>query len=292
MNAVPAGGSSSSWGFLGGNWGKPEGASQRWRVAMGVGAGVGVAGVGLALTRPELAPRRKLIAEEFWGIASLWEGNVSRFASVSMASPVEEVVEPTTGMPFPGALEEGRVFTGTGLRKKSILGLKKINVYAYGVYVDPASLKSHLGDKYSDTDPEELKKDEEFYDDVMENDVGLTVRLVIVYGSLKIGSVRGAFEESVGSRIKKFGGAENNDLLKSFTGAFTDDIKLPKGTTIDLTRLPGNVLQTKINGIHVGSVESALLSRSLFDLYIGEDPFDKDAKKSIGQSMASLLCEQ
>ena len=83
-----------------------------------------------------------------------------------------------------------------------------------GVYVDPASLKSHLGDKYSGTDPEELKKDEEFYDDVMENDVGLTVRLVIVYGSLKIGSVRGAFEESVGSRIKKFGGAENNDLLK------------------------------------------------------------------------------
>lgn len=83
-----------------------------------------------------------------------------------------------------------------------------------GVYVDPASLKSHLSDKYGSEDPEELKEDEEFYDDVMGNDVGLTVRLVIVYGSLKIGSVRGAFEESVGSRIKKFGGAANSDLLK------------------------------------------------------------------------------
>lgn len=80
--------------------------------------------------------------------------------------------------------------------------------------MDPATLKSQLGDKYSSADPEDLQKDEEFYDDVMENDVGLTVRLAIAYGRLKIGTVRGAFEESVGSRIKKFGGAENSDLLK------------------------------------------------------------------------------
>jgi len=122
--------------------------------------------------------------------------------------------------------------------------------------------------------------------------VGLTVRLVIVYGSLKIGSVRSAFEESVGNRIKKFGGAENRELLDSFTGAFTDDIKLPKGTTIDLTRLPGSILQTKIDGTQVGSVESALVCRSLFDLYIGDDSFDKDAKKAIGLNMASLLHSQ
>lgn len=43
-----------------------------------------------------------------------------------------QVVEPSTGMPFPGALNEVQLFTGTGLRKKSILGLKKITVYAYG----------------------------------------------------------------------------------------------------------------------------------------------------------------
>jgi len=45
---------------------------------------------------------------------------------------IGQVVEPTTGMTFPGALEEGRLFTGAGLRKKSIFGLKKINVYTYG----------------------------------------------------------------------------------------------------------------------------------------------------------------
>jgi hypothetical protein len=43
--------------------------------------------------------------------------------------------------------------------------------------------------------------------------VGLTVRLVIVYGNLKIGSMRSAFEESVGGRIKKFSNGEEGDLL-------------------------------------------------------------------------------
>jgi hypothetical protein len=282
MSTVPAAGGSSSWFFDGGG-ARPAGVARAAAVAT-----VGVAVGGWALSTPKLASRRKLVAER------LFSNNVAMcFASMSMAAaPVEEIVEPTTGMTFPSSLEEGRLFTGAGLRKKSILGLKKINVYTYGVYVDPASLKSELGDNYSGVDPEELRKDEEFFNDIMEREVGLTVRLVIVYGSLKIGSVRSAFEESVGSRIKKFGGAENRELLNSFTGAFTDDIKLPKGTTIDLTRLPGNTLQTKINGEQVGSVESALVCRSLFDLYIGDDPFDKDAKKSIGSSMASLLSEQ
>lgn len=290
MTSVPAF-CSSSWSFFGTSGANPIHSSEARRAAVGaVGVGVGVAaGLGWALSTPKLGPRRKGLTEE---VLRVWEGNVSQFASMSLAGPVEEVVEPTTGMTFPGALEEGRLFTGAGLRKKSIFGLKKINVYTYGVYVDPASLKSKLGNKFSSVDPEELQKDETFFNDIMESEVGLTVRLVIVYGSLKIGSVRSAFEESVGSRIKKFGGSENRELLNSFTSAFTDDIKLPKGTTIDLTRLPGNILQTKIDGTQVGSVESALVCRSLFDLYIGDDPFDKDAKKAIGLNMASLLHSQ
>ena len=41
-------------------------------------------------------------------------------------------MEPKTGMTFPSTLDEERLLTGTGLRQKSILGLKKITVYAYG----------------------------------------------------------------------------------------------------------------------------------------------------------------
>lgn len=54
------------------------------------------------------------------------------------------------------------------------------------------------------------------------------------------------------------------ELFCSFTGAFTDDIKLPKGTTIDLTRLPGNVLQTKSKFHHYNFFASFSSSSSRY----------------------------
>ena len=101
------------------------------------------------------------------------------------------------------------------------------------MYVDPASLKGELGDKYGNLDPEEVKKDEEFFKDLMEKDVGLSVRLVISYGRLKIGTVRSAFEESVGSRIKKFGDGSEGDLLKRYyllSQTQAKDCQLPQHT--------------------------------------------------------------
>ena len=56
-----------------------------------------------------------------------------------------QVVEPKTGMTFPSTLDEERLLTGTGLRQKSILGLKKITVYAYGQLLNLFVLLSFLG---------------------------------------------------------------------------------------------------------------------------------------------------
>lgn len=47
-----------------------------------------------------------------------------------------------------------------------------------------------------------------------------------------------------------------------------------------------------VDGTEVGRVQSALLCRSLFDLYIGDDPFDKDAKVSIASNLAPLVSDQ
>jgi hypothetical protein len=46
-----------------------------------------------------------------------------------------QVVEPKTGMTFPGVLNKCQLLTGTGLRTKSILGLKKITVYTFGNFL-------------------------------------------------------------------------------------------------------------------------------------------------------------
>lgn len=59
-------------------------------------------------------------------------------------------------------------------------------------------------------------KEKDVNEDLMENDVCMTVRLQIVYGRLSIRSVRNAFEESVGDRLQKFGGSDNKELLQRF----------------------------------------------------------------------------
>lgn len=39
----------------------------------------------------------------------------------------------------------------------------------------------------------------------------------------------------------------------------------------------------------MGSIESKLLCKSLLDLYIGEEPFDEQAKEDVKLNSASLL---
>lgn len=44
-----------------------------------------------------------------------------------------------------------------------------------------------------------------------------------------------------------------------------------------------------VDGKEIGSIESKLLCRSILDLYIGEDPFDRRAKDDVDLNVASLL---
>lgn len=82
-----------------------------------------------------------------------------------------------------------------------------------GVYADDADVKKFLSEKYGEVSASELKGNEKL-EDLMECDVSMTIRLQIVYGRLSIRSVRSAFEESVGSRLHKFGGSDTKELLQ------------------------------------------------------------------------------
>lgn len=98
-------------------------------------------------------------------------------------------------------------------------------------------------------------------------------------------------------------------------GEASDDIKLNSGSVIEISRLPGYVLQTKgkigsyqfhaincmpnltrhqlylnaVKGEIVSKVESELLCRAFIYMYLGDDPFDKEAKEKFGTSMLSLF---
>jgi hypothetical protein len=49
------------------------------------------------------------------------------------------------------------------------------------------------------------------------------------------------------------------------------------------------VLVVVVDGEEVGNIQSKLLCRSILDLYVGEEPFDKHAKEEIELNIASYL---
>ncbi|RID64774.1 hypothetical protein BRARA_D00024 [Brassica rapa] len=255
-------------------------------VAVTLTVGAAAAGAAVAASRN---PRHSILDWVF----SSHRSSLLPWGSMTLAdSSSESVAERKTGFSFPATIGESRRLLGVGLRKKSVLGLKNIDVYAFGIYVDCDDVKKLVGEKYSSLAASELRGNNAFMDQLMEADIKMTIRLQIVYGKLNIRSVRNAFQESVGNRLKKFGGVDNDELLQSFTSLFKDEYKIPRSSIIDLTQEPGHVLSVAIEGNHVGSVKSKLLCRSILDLYIGEEPFDKNAREDFLDNVASLAAHK
>jgi len=55
------------------------------------------------------------------------------WASLSLSSDAAPVVESKTGASFPPVIKDSQTLLGIGLRRKSIFGLKNIDVYAFGM---------------------------------------------------------------------------------------------------------------------------------------------------------------
>ncbi|KAL3629174.1 Chalcone isomerase-like protein 1 [Castilleja foliolosa] len=197
--------------------------------------------------------------------------------------PVE--LEPKTGVTFPVKLADEKKLGAVGLRKKSMLGIG-IKIYAFGIYADNEKLKDLLSTKIVKAP---MKPTKEMYQMVIDSDVAMMVRLVIVFSSLTMSMVRKNFDEGLGASIKKLTGGKNDELSKKIMGEASDDIKLSLGSVIEISRLPGFILQTKVKDEVVSTVESELLCRAYMYLYLGEDPFDKEAKEKFGTSMCSLF---
>uniref|UniRef100_A0A7N0T3W5 Chalcone isomerase domain-containing protein n=1 Tax=Kalanchoe fedtschenkoi TaxID=63787 RepID=A0A7N0T3W5_KALFE len=215
--------------------------------------------------------------------------NNCAWASLSLADSEAPASQSKAGASFPAVLGDSKRLLGVGLRRKSVFGLKNIDVYAYGVYADENDVRKVLGGKFGNQSISSLQDGKDLNEEILEGDVPVTVRLQIVYSRLSIGSVRSAFKESVGSRLQKFGGPGNKELLDRFTSQFKDEYKIPKGAVIDLSREKGYVLRTTIDGTEVGSIQSKLLCKSILDLYIGEDPFDQQAKEEIQLKLVNIL---
>ncbi|XP_039064862.1 fatty-acid-binding protein 1-like [Hibiscus syriacus] len=165
-----------------------------------------------------------------------------------------------------------------------MLGLG-IKIYGFGMYADNGKLKDLLKSKIGKA-PEKLNK--ELYQLVIDSDVGMVVRLVIDFSSLTMSMVRKNFEEGLGASIKKLTGGKDQ-VANKLMGEASDNIQLTPGSLIEISRLPGYVLETKVMGEVISKVESELLCRAYINLYLGDDPLDKDAKDKFGKSLISLF---
>ncbi|XP_031287058.1 fatty-acid-binding protein 2 [Pistacia vera] len=209
-------------------------------------------------------------------------------------------VEPRTGIEFPVILDNildtgnnssltSEVLVGTGSRTMKIIKIKSLKVYAFGFYVHHRAVCEKMGRKYASIPVGELNKRHEFYEDLLREDIDMTVRLVINCNGMKINSVKDAFEKSLRARLVKTNPDTDYNCLKTFGSYFTKDIPLPQGTTIDLRRTADGQLITEIAGNRIGAVKSKDLCRAFFDMYLGDVPVSEQTKEEIGKNVASMI---
>lgn len=57
------------------------------------------------------------------------------------------------------------------------------------------------------------KPTKELYEAVIDSDIGMMVRLIIVFGGLTMNMVKKNFDEGLGASLKKLNGGQRNDEL-------------------------------------------------------------------------------
>ncbi|KAK3183645.1 hypothetical protein Dsin_030931 [Dipteronia sinensis] len=111
--------------------------------------------------------------------------------------------------------------------------------------------------------------------------------MVILFPGLNMNMVRKNFDEVLGASIKKLTGEKKNEeITNKAMGQASDNIKLPSGSVIENSRLPGYICQTKgFNRIQFdGHGDGAYIY-----MYLGDDVFDEDAREKFGMSLLSLF---
>ncbi len=214
-------------------------------------------------------------------------------ATLFAAGPaLAQQVEPSSGVAFPEALsvpgtEITHQLMGTGIRTKTFL---KVKVYAFGLYVDPAGARQALGD-FAGKSAKDLEKDNGFYGMLLEQEFGMTLRLVMTRnvggedmaeafdGALRPRVQQAAAEQSLG------GGEEALDTFRSY---FNVD-EMTKESEIVLSCDPQGVLRASVKGEVQPEIDSPALCWALFDVYLGPKPISGDGKKKVIQGFPQLL---
>ncbi|KAK2965579.1 hypothetical protein RJ640_018745, partial [Escallonia rubra] len=94
---------------------------------------------------------------------------------------------PADGQQLPRVFQ---VLVGTGSRTMRIIKIKSLKVYAFGFYVHPYDVCKKLGSKYASIPATDMNKHQNFYKDLLREDISMTVRLVVSCNGMKISTVK------------------------------------------------------------------------------------------------------
>ena len=212
--------------------------------------------------------------------------------AASRAQAPETVREPESGVTFPVALMPPGSATphwlmGIGIRQRTIF---RVKVYAFGVYVDAEAARTALAD-FAGATAEALGRDERFTRRLLDLDFGMALRLVMTR-TVSGGDVADAFDEALRPRMPRAAdGGDGDDAaaaLATLRGHLDVD-EVRRGAEIVFACGPAGRLALAVDGAGRPPIESRALCRALFDVYLGEDPIERDGKRNAFAGFAGLL---
>ena len=213
-------------------------------------------------------------------------------AGTGLAQPADAVIEPRSNTPFPvslvppgGSTEQG--LTGTGLREVMILFIG-VHVYAFGLYVDADGARATLAE-FAGRSPAELAGDERFYRRLLELEFAMSLRLVMVRTVAGVDVAKRVRRRIAAAR---HGGlrqpAATWQALERFRGYFAAP-EIATGTEVVFACTPSGRLSTTVAGDEQKSIDSRVMCRALFDVYLGEEPISVEGRKTVIAGFPELL---
>jgi len=192
-------------------------------------------------------------------------------------------------------------------RQKRLAGIKSLDIYAVGLYVDESGVTSLLGDRaVKSTDGDAFAHDNAIFTGMYEfmnhmfyihtdvyalcvdlmrhSSIEKALRVVITSGLVK----RKAFVSALDEQLKpRLSGTSSEETLSTFTSMF-DSISFRKGMDISFF-FERDALITKVDGHVIGRLRDDRFSKALLNIYLGSSPVSVHAKEAFRRGIYSMV---
>jgi len=230
---------------------------------------------------PDTSQTSPLFASLGWGVFGAMPANAS------------SIKEKRTGVDFPAeycfhkSQRNCPTITGAGSRIKKIAGIKSLDIYALGLYVDQKAAHELLNRRFgaNKSSPEHLAKDPALFTELCKAD-NIDKSLVLVMTSKLVNNQNflQALEDRLTPPLTRL---KAQAALQDFKNQF-DGINIKKGLKISFIFTKGKVV-TKAGDKELSTLSNKALVSNLLDAYLGRSPVSPGAKAEFAAGLAQMV---